>query len=101
MEQQKETADKEHATKERKKKKDKEDRKKAHRSGNGNSNSKYKIDCTATRGPTSKCKKHPNAKHVWGDCFLNPNNPNNKLDNTNNNNNSNQRYGNGNNQYIN
>ena len=61
MEQQKETANKEHATKERKNKKDKEDKKKAHCRGNGNSSSKYKINRTATCGPTSKCKKHPNA----------------------------------------
>ena len=88
MDQQKETADKEHATKERKKKKEEEDKKKAHQLSNGNS--KYKINRKA------------NAKRAWGDCYLNPNSPNNKMDN--NSNNSNQWYGNGNryeNQYQN
>lgn len=27
----------------------------------------------------NQCKKHPNHKHTWEECFLNPRNPNNKL----------------------
>ena len=74
MQQQKQEADK-------CKKKRKEEEKKPHKKNNqnGNRNSKCKTDWKATRGPTLKCKKHPNSNHAWGNCNLNPNNPNNKL----------------------
>ena len=82
MQQQKDEADK---TK-KKKKKEEESNNRRHphqRNGGSCNNSKFKINRKATQGPTSKCKKHPNANHAWGDCHLNPNNPNNKLGNQN------------------
>ena len=77
MEKQKEKADKEYAKKEKeKKKKEEQDKKKAAASGsNSRRNSKHKFD------PKKRnvCRKCPNAKHTWSQCFQNPNNPNNKL----------------------
>ena len=58
--------------------------------GNRNRNTKTRIDRRARTGPTSKCKKHPDANHAWGDCHLNPNNPNNKLGDRNSDRNSNR-----------
>ena len=42
---------------------------------------KSKIDPKKNHGPQARCKKCPNAKHNWSQCFLNPANPNNKLSN--------------------
>ena len=71
----------------RKRKKDEENNNRRNtqqrRNGGNRNNNKIQIDWKATRGPTSKCKKHPDSNHAWGDCHLNPNNPNNKLGNQN------------------
>jgi len=50
---------------------------------NNHNHRKIRVDRKARSGPTSKCKKHPDSNHAWGDCHLNPNNPNNKLGNRN------------------
>ena len=77
MEKQKDKADKEYAKKEKEKKKKEEEKKKAATSsGSGRRGSKYKIDPKKNHGPRARCKKCPNAKHNWSQCFLNPANPN-------------------------
>ena len=77
MEKQKDKADKEYAKKEKEKKKEEEKEKKAAASGSGSRrNSKHKFDPKKNR---NVCRKCPNAKHTWSQCFQNPNNPNNKL----------------------
>ena len=43
---------------------------------NNRRNSKHKFDPKKNQ---NLCRKCPNAKHNWSQCFLNPNNPNNKL----------------------
>ena len=81
--------------KKQKKEEESNNRRNTRRRNGSNRNNKIRIDQKARTGPTSKCKKHPDGKHAWGDCHLNPDNPNNKLDqydNNNRNNNSNQRY---------
>ena len=60
------------------------------RNGNQNTGGKIQINQKARSGPTSKCKKHPNSNNAWGDCHLNPSNPNNKLGNQNSDQNSNR-----------
>ena len=76
MEKQKEKADKEYSKKEKEKKKKEEEKKKAQSSGGGCRGSKHKFDPKKNR---NLCRKCPNAKHKWSQCFLNPANPNNKL----------------------
>ena len=66
---------------------------------NNHNNSKIRIDRKARSGPTSKCKKHPDSNHAWGDCHLNPSNPNNKLGNRNSKQNRNGGYDRNNQQY--
>ena len=77
MEKQKEKADKEHSKRENEKKEEEEEKKKAHSGVNWQS--KFKIDPKKNHGPQARCKKCPNAKHSWAQCFHNPANPNNKL----------------------
>ena len=76
MEKHKEKANKEHVKKEKEKKKKEEEKKKAQSSGSGRRGSKHKFDPKKNQ---NLCRKCPNAKHNWSQCFLNPNNPNNKL----------------------
>ena len=79
MQTQKDDADR--SKKKRKKEEESNNRRNTQRrnGGNRNNNSKIQIDQKARSGPTSKCKKHPDSNHAWGDCHLNPSNPNNKL----------------------
>ena len=76
MRKQKDGAD---CKKKQKKNNEKKDEKKPNKRGKGTNKDKYKLDPTATTGPTARCGKCPNAKHSWGHCFLNPKNPKNKL----------------------
>ena len=77
MEKQKDKADKEYAKKKKEKEKKEEKEKKTAASGsNSRRNSKHKFDPKKSR---NVCRKCPNAKHTWSQCFQNPNNPNNKL----------------------
>ena len=85
MQQQKDDADR--SKKKRKKDEENNNRRNTWQRNGGNqnnSNNKIRIDQKARTGPTSKCKKHPDLNHAWGDCHLNPNNLNNKLGNRNN-----------------
>lgn len=61
------------------KKKDEEKKKSHDHGGRNHKNSKYKLDPNAKRGSRARCGKHPNSNHSWGQCCLNPKNPNNKL----------------------
>ena len=76
MEKQKEKSYKEYAKKEKEKKKKEEKEKKVAASGGSRRNRKHKFDSKKNR---NVCRKCPNAKHTWSQCFQNPNNPNNKL----------------------
>ena len=60
MRKQKDGADRK---KKQKKKDKKKDDKKSHKKGKGTNKDKYKLDPTATTGPTARCGKCPNAKH--------------------------------------
>ena len=75
MEKQKEKADKEHTKKEKEKKKKEEEKKKAQAVVVCYRGSKHKFDPKKNR---NLCRKCPNAKHNWSQCFLNPANPKNK-----------------------
>ena len=59
--------------------KKKEDEKGKPHCGCNNQNNKFKLYPKKNHGPQTQCKKCPNAKHSWGQCFLNLENPNNKL----------------------
>ena len=60
----------------RKKQKDKETKKAHKKNRNGGI---FKLDPNITSGPKARCTRCPNAKHSWGNYFLNPWNPKNKL----------------------